>query len=194
MSTTTNNNAAIVSEISSKLNKGQFGYTVITTTVPKMTKTDNVFFGRVTKVSIYTNACLGCSYENLVNNRRERAGEERTFKTSAPKGRKHYNDFFDQSEKESDKFYLRIAFYEKQTHVTSQYLVDGVIATPEQLAAIKPHLPKKYAPQNQGLNEEQAVKMIAVSVENVSGIVQGEKIVYNGTSAEGSTNDYAAAV
>lgn len=44
-----------------------------TETVPDMRKTDNPFFGRVTKRS-FTTVQIGASYANAVNNRREKEG------------------------------------------------------------------------------------------------------------------------
>lgn len=168
-----------VNEVSANLKKGQFGYTVVTKTTPKMNKTGNPYVNRVEKVSVYTNAMLGCSYANVVNNRLENEGKERDFVAQAPKGRKSYNSFFDQSEKDENVFYLKIAFYQKQTHVTSNYLVDGELATPEQVEEIKKFLPKNYSSAaSQGLEEEDEVKMIAVKFENVVAIVQGEKLHY----------------
>lgn len=168
-----------VNQVSENLKKGQFGYTIVTKTTPKMNKTGNPFIGRVEKVSVYTNAMLGCNYTNIVNNRLENEGKERDFVAQAPKGRKFYNSFFDQSEKDDSVFYLKIAFYKERTHVTSNYLIDGELATPEQVEQIKEFLPKNYSSAaSQGLEEEDEVKMIAPKFDNVVAIVQGEKLHY----------------
>ena len=168
-----------VNEVSSLLKKGQFGYTIITKTTPKMNKTDNPYFGRVEKVSVYKNAMLGCSYTNIVNNRLESEGKERNFAAQAPKGKKNYNSFFDQSEKDENTFYLKIAFYKERSQITSNYIIDGNNATQTQIQEIKNFLPKKYSSAaHQGLNEENEVKMITVNFENVCAILQGERLIY----------------
>lgn len=180
-----------VNEVSSILKKGQFGYTIITKTTPKMNKTANPYFGRVEKVSIYKNAMLGCSYTNIVNNRLESEGKERNFTAQAPKGKKFYNSFFYQSEKDENTFYLKIAFYKERSQITSNFLIDGNIATPNQIQEIKNFLPKNSSSAaHQGLSEENEVKMITVKFENVCTILQGERIIY----ITNNKNDFAEAV
>ena len=171
-----------VNAVSADLKKGQFGYTIVTKTEPKMNKTGNPFLGRVEKISIYTNAMLGCNYSNIVNNRLKLEGKERNFVAQAPKGRKFYNAFFDQSEKDPETFYLKIAFYKERTHITTKYLIDGKLATAEQVAEIKQFLPKTYSSAaSQGLEEKDEVKYIAVKFNNVAAIIQGEKLIFNNT-------------
>ena len=51
---------------------------IVTTTVPKMRKTSNPFFGRIMKLTdshVFTN----CNYQAMVNRRREKAGIEPGF-------------------------------------------------------------------------------------------------------------------
>lgn len=169
----------VVDEVSAKLNKGQFGYVVVTKTTPKMNKTNNPYFDRVEKISTYSNAMLGCSYSNVVNNRLQNEGKEANFTAEAPKGREKYNAFFDRSLKDPNTYYLKIAFYKQQTKVTSNYLVDGRLATAEELEQIKTFMPSRSSSAaHQGLEEADEVKMVAVNFNNVYGVVQGEKVLY----------------
>ena len=53
----------------------------------RMNKTGNPYLG-ATKVS-HVLGNLGCNYENVVNNKQERHGQERDFIAQAPKGKVH---------------------------------------------------------------------------------------------------------
>ena len=164
----------------SKLNKGIFGVTIVTNTEPQMRKTNNIYFGRVRKISTYTNAILGVEYQNVVNNRLERAGEEATYVAEAPKGKKHYNAFFYQSAKDENQFYLKIGMY-KNTSVKSTYMVDGREATENELAEIKTFLQTSSSEVKKqteaGLEAEEQYKIVAPKFENVESITIGERVV-----------------
>lgn len=169
----------VVDEVSAKLNKGQFGYVVVTKTTPKMNKTNNPYFDRVEKISTYQNAMLGCSYSNVVNNRLQNEGKEGNFTAEAPKGREKYNAFFDRSLKDPNTFYLKIMQYKTQTKITSNYLVDGRLATAEELAQIKSFMPSHSSNAvHQGLEADDEVKMVCPKFDNIFGIVQGENVIY----------------
>ena len=165
--------------ISANLRAGQFGYTITTATEPKMNKTGNPFYGRVQKISVYENAMLGCSYENIVNNRREAEGNTADFEAQAPKGKLIFNKFFYQSLKDESIFYLKIIFYKKQTSVKSSYLVDGRAATDDEIKAFEVFMPKpSSSATHQGLEPENEVKIVAPKIENVLLIKQGDKTIF----------------
>lgn len=165
--------------VSANLKAGQFGYTITTATEPKMNKTGNPFFGRVQKISVYENAMLGCSYENIVNNRREGEGSNPDFEAQAPKGKLIFNRFFYQSLKDESTFYLKIIFYKSQTRVESSYLVDGRPATTDEINALKAFMPKpSSSAAHQGLEAENEVKIVAPKWENVLLIKQGDKTIF----------------
>lgn len=165
--------------VSQELKAGQFGYTIITATEPRMNKTGNPFIDRVKKVSVYKNAMLGCSYENVVNARRENEGKSADFDAQAPKGKTIFNKFFYQSIKELSTFYLKIIFYKSQTRVESSYLVDGRPATDQEIQEIKTFMPKpSSSAQYQGLEAEDEVKIVAPKWDNVLQIKQGDKVIF----------------
>ena len=169
----------IVSKVS-KMNKGVFGVEIITETEPSMRKTNNPFVGRVKKISTYANAILGVDYQNCVNGRLARTGNEANYVSEAPKGKKWYNAFFYVS-LDDETFYLKIGMY-KNTSVKSSYMIDGQPATDEQLAELKPFLQvKPQGVQKQadaGLNEEEQYKIVAPKATNVVLVRLGERIIY----------------
>lgn len=165
--------------VSQELKSGQFGYTIITATEPRMNKTNNIYYGRVKKISVYKNAMMGCNYGNIVNNRRESEGKTADFGAQAPKGKTIFNKFFYQSAKEPETFYLKIIFYKTQTKVESSYLVDGRPATDQEIQEIKTFMPKpSSAAPYQGLEEENEVKIVAPKWDNVLQIKQGDKVIF----------------
>lgn len=165
--------------ISANLKSGQFGYEIITKTTPKMNKTNNIYFGRVEKISVYKNAMLGCSYENVVNTRRESEGKATDFDAQAPKGKSIFNKFFYQSIKEPETFYLKIIFYKSQTKVERSFLVDGRPATDGEIEQIRAFMPKpSSSAARQGLEAEDEVKIVAPKWENVFQIKQGDRTIF----------------
>jgi len=68
--------------------KGANFVQVLTKTVPQMRKTANPFFGDIHKVSD-TNCQIGWWYENAVNNRRQKEGNESVFSQKERKWGKH---------------------------------------------------------------------------------------------------------
>lgn len=167
-----------ISKISS-LTKGVFGTTVVTKTVPQMRKTGNPYVNRVEKISTYKNAILGVSYENTVNNRLERLGESAVYEASAPKGKLYYNDFFYQSSKDENVFYLKLGIYPKTTEISSEYYIDGRPATEQEIVELKSFMPNsdgEIKKQSEaGLPIEEQYKMITPKLENVVKIIAGKK-------------------
>jgi hypothetical protein len=116
-----------------------------TVTEPKLTKKN-----RTTKeptnfvVTIHAtfSAMLGISYENAVNNAKERNGEARDFEAQKPFG-KHYvegSKYLMQSDKDESKYYLAL---DKVGGVKKTYLINGREATPEEIEDLKVnYLPK----------------------------------------------------
>ena len=164
----------------SKMNKGIFGVEILTETEPAMRKTNNPFVGRVKKITHYVNAILGVEYQNVVNNRLTRSGNEANYQSEAPKGKKHYNAFFYQSI-DGETFYLKIGIY-KNTTCKSTYTIDGHEATQSELEALKPFLQSKSAnvqkQQEAGLNEAEQYHIVAPKTSNVLRITCGTKTIY----------------
>ena len=185
MKTTTFNS---VENIVCNLNKGTFGVTLITVTVPKMSQTKratkevNPFFGRVHKCSMTTNVALGYGYENNVNLRLKRKGNEANFEAEKPNG-KHWVEYplILASDKNPEQHYLRTTA-RNSSKVTVVYLIDGKPChDTEILNQLKEWLPKPSVSKKQeehGLEEEEQVKVFDYKVEGVMCISQGGK-TYN---------------
>lgn len=173
---------SIINQVS-KMNKGTFGVEIFTETEPAMRKTNNPFVGRVKKLTHYVNAILGIDYQNAVNNRLTRSGNEANYQSEAPKGKKHYNAFFYQSLADESVFYLKIGMY-KNTTCKSTYQIDGHEATQNELEALKPFLQTKsnnvQKQQEAGLNEAEQYHIVAPKASNVLKITAkfGKQTIY----------------
>lgn len=150
------------------LKKGLFGNKVVTITEPRMNKRNNPFIINgdvVTKITYYNNIGLGISYENSTNNKLERMGEDATFEAEKPKGMTWENyPFILRSDKTPGQKYLRMQFY-KNTTCKSIYLVNGKLATPQEIETIKAFLPKSNS-------SDSLIKVVSVKLQNVVKIKQ----------------------
>ena len=147
------------------LKKGMMGNKVVTLTEPKLLKRGNPLIGQeVRKITYYTNVGLGISYENTINNKKERNGEERDFVSEKPFGMswEHF-PFILKSDKNPTQKYLRMQFY-KNTTAKSVYLINGKLATLSELEIIKQFTPKR--------NENSEIKVVSVKLQNVVKIKQ----------------------
>jgi len=148
------------------LKKGLFGNKVVTITTPKMNKRNNPFIlngDNVQKITYYNNIGLGISYENTMNNRKERNGEERNFEAEKPFGMSwEAFPFILKSDKDPSQKYLRMQFYANTT-CKSVYLINGHLATPSEVETIKKFIPKK---------SESEIKVLSVKLQNVVKIKQ----------------------
>lgn len=116
---------------------------IITATEPKMRKTGNPYNGRVLKLA-YSQVRVGTDWENVVNNARERAGEDRDFVATEdkswhkpvmnPKG--GYSPFCEH--KTNGDWYLRAVF---DKHFASKF-VDKVTGEEIQESDLEPFLVK----------------------------------------------------
>ena len=163
----------------SGLKKGVFGITLVANTQPKMNKTNNPYFGRVTKVTRLTNVAIGYSYENTIKNRLERAGSENTdFKSEAPKGRhwvEGYENILLQSNKDDTQYYLRTTM-RKNTKASVTYLVDNRPATDEEINEFKAFFPKSSTSNKQteaGLQDEEQVVVRDYKLESIQSLTLG---------------------
>ena len=81
-------------------------------------------------------ACLGVNYEDEVNDVLEEAGKPRDFEAQKPSGKHYVNgtNWLMEADKTPGKFYAALSKFEgRQT----EYLIDGVPATPEQVEDLK---------------------------------------------------------
>ena len=161
------------------LTKGTFGIEMLSITEPKMRKTNNPFYGRVKKATFMRNVAIGYNYENVVNNRLERQGNERSFVCEKPNGKTWLiNGLILCADKDETKKYLRTTMRPNMTtHVV--YLLDERVVTNKDIEAeIKSFMPKSAPSKKQsecGLSDENQVVVRDFTVENVLALVQGEK-------------------
>lgn len=123
-----------------------------------MRKRNNPYVGRVRKVCKGINLQFGVSYENKVNNEREREGLERDFIPQSPRGMEWevYPKVL-RSIKDSEKKYIRVTTTAK-TRIEVIYLVDDRIATSEETAEILSYIPKSEASSVFNLAEESIIR------------------------------------
>lgn len=146
------------------LKKGVFGNKVVTITTPKLLKRGNPLNGQdVRKITFYSNIGLGISYENTINNKKERNGEDRDFVSEKPSGMSwEAFPFILKSDKNPSQKYLRMQFY-ANTKVKSVFLINGKLATPNELEIIKQFTPKK---------SENEIKVVSIKLQNIVKIKQ----------------------
>lgn len=171
------NRVSTVAEFCDKSPKGTFGIIVQTRTVPSMRKTGNLFEGRVTKVTTYTNPVLGVSYENCVKSRLNKAGLSPEFTSSPLSGTHWISSYMLESDKHPEVQYLRLTKCGTMTTVTSTYYVDGREATPEEVAIIKTFEDSHHGSAKQesaGLKPEEQVWVVNPKVDNILSLQQGD--------------------
>lgn len=133
-------------------NKGAF-YGFETLTKPRIRKTMANTNEPITfEVTIHKtfSAMVGISYENAVNNAKERNGEERDFEAQKPKG-KHYvegSDYLLQADKDENKYYIAL---DRIGATKTTYLIDGREATPEEVENLKENVFYKTKPHPYGI-------------------------------------------
>lgn len=113
--------------------KGATICTIETETTPKMNKKGNALYGRVRKVS-RGQFQFGYNYENAVNNRLEKQGDERTFEAQS----RPYGTWVVPNKVAEHNGTIYLRFY-KMSNQTAQetYFVDGRPATAEEIDIIK---------------------------------------------------------
>lgn len=158
------NYAISLSAVLSNVASAQF-VTITTLTEPKMNKRGNPLFGRVVKFAV-RNCQFGYDYENAVNNRLERQGCERSFSAEKlPWGQWLVpNKIITHKDNLYGRFYVA-----KDCVVKSAYLVDGRLATAEEMEIIKTFEVKRTSSARQeadGLFENQ-VKPYDVNLDNI---------------------------
>lgn len=164
--------------------RNTFGVKVITITEPKMNKTGNPFYGRVRKITEYVNVAIGRNYYNAMAARLERSGldvDVDAIPQEKPRGKHHWGEgeIFLQSDKDDSVFYLRLTM-NGNTKKNVTYLLDGKVATEEQIAEFKPWLPKVSTSAKQsalGLSDKEQVIVNDVLLCNVIEVRQGDRVL-----------------
>ena len=166
----------IITEINANIKPGTFGITLVTKTDVVLPKTNNPFYGRVTKLSVTSNAQLGISYKAQVENRSESKEE---YEVGKQRGQHHYDKFFNVSDKDENQFYLRVG-YRKNSITESTLYVDGREATAAELDIIKSFQKPSSGSTKQveyGVSEE--VIWRTYKTESIVQVSVGNQLVYS---------------
>lgn len=174
-------NNIIISWVRSNIGRNTFGVTITTKTEPKMNKTNNPFFGRVYKITTSKQVALGRDYAAKVNKDLAANGLENNFKAQKPSGRSPLGTdlLFEVNDKNPNICYLRV-MYNSNSNKEEQWFLDGRLATPEEIAAIKKWLVKSSASKKQmshGLKKEQCESITCYDLRNIIEIKQGAKVL-----------------
>ena len=143
--------------------------TIVYQTTANLIKNDVFAKGSVTKITTAKNVQIGYNYENAVNNHLAEQGSERNFVAQKLPYGKWYieNKVIEHNGNYQLRYYI-VA----NTKCESEYFVNGIAATPTQLADIKRLLRSKAPSGTQsavGLDERQ-VKPQNVKFENILSI------------------------
>lgn len=146
----------------------------------------NVLYDHKVVKYVRTQMQLGNIYENSVNNRSEKECGERSFQTESIKGKKWVKFPYLLTNFDNTKVYVR--FYEMRNAFKEiYYMVDGHIATDEEMAIIKEYeiVSKPYSVKQaeNGLTENQVV-IKDVQIDNIL------RLSFNGM--EFKVEDYVA--
>jgi len=117
--------------------KGNTIVHLTTITAVRMRKTGNPLIANVVTKRTEQTCQFGYSYENAVNNRLEKQGNERTFVASSLVWGEWVKGLENKILTYKGKTYGRFYSLNSNNRTEKIYMVDGVIATPEQYKTIK---------------------------------------------------------
>lgn len=144
--------------------------------------------GMVTKLS-RKSVIVNANYQNMVRNRQEREGLARDFQADKPR----FGEFISPNKviEYNGTAYLRMYINKNQVGVgTTEYFVNGVKATADEIATIKKHTDNGGSAKQAaaGVKADDEVKPIAPKLENIIAMtIDGVKYVLQG-------DDYSDAV
>lgn len=160
--------------------KDVIGSTFITftaETTPKMNKTNNPYFGKVTKVAVVNgNVCF--DYQKGVERRLEKEGKDKGDWTP---GKSWHVPVMNGdsvtplcvSEKDPNKFYIRFSLVNA---IQAEYRLEDGTILPK--SSIEPYLPAKSDYSNQNLSEENTLKIMTYGIDSIRTIrMNGETYV-----------------
>lgn len=167
-----------VSEIKNfvgNINKTQFGLSAVLVTEPRLRAPKSCpFIGRVRKVTYYCGFTFA-SYANSINGQSAaKSGATADFKADKP-SYAHYVEGMEnvlmQSNKDESQYYLALTGKEANMTIKTTYLVDGHVATPEEMASLADWLyqPSKVSAKQveHGILPEQVVWRLQPKLQNV---------------------------
>ena len=172
-------NFECLSSVVKSIARNTFGVCVVLETIPRMRKTANPFIGRVTKVTRYSNVALGRDYYNTIGNKLDKLDLAKCeVEHEKPKGMTWLDyPYFLVSDKDDTQIYLRLTL-NKNTHIVSEYYLDGVLATDDEVALIKTFIQSSGSSAKQtalGIDDDEQVKPFSPKVEGIKCLWQGDK-------------------
>lgn len=165
--------------IFSGITAGTKGIVVEMIAEPKMNKRGNPFIGRVLKRTTFVHPYLGCNYGSMVNRQGERQGIDDTFKADSIKWATNLNAYFIEHNGTKD-MYLKVGVCH-DTIIKSSYILDGRVATAEEVEQIQSFMPSATDSQKQlayGIEAEKQVKWRTINMAHIVSVRQGTKTYY----------------
>lgn len=140
--------------------------TITTETDVRMNKRNNPYYDNIRK-RCTANCSINFSYENVVNNRREKEGNDQPFTASERKwGQKVDNKFVVKAETNGDvKEYVALNYKSKPSNIEYIRKSDGSEIAYEEFAAYIPE--KKSNAEHQGLSADNEVIYRNVKLGNI---------------------------
>ncbi len=135
---------------------------IVMETPVRMNKTNNPYYGRVTKRTT-GNFYLGSEYEKRVNNNRKKEGLEPDFVTEKPKGKRHISPCVLIDDKTGTVHYVHMEWFEETPPQKIDFILDGNDPIEKQL--FEDYMVKSYKPVKQGL--ERTVNVITPKLSNI---------------------------
>lgn len=153
-----------------------------------MRKTGNPFLGRVTIRKTYSGYVMGTDYSNSLTNTAERMGnegEKPNLKKVWHKPTERFGEWFSTDKKTESKVYLKLQRNNQQLgyKVDTAYYLDGVLATPSEVAEIEGWLTKRTHTQSStqremGIDKEHEQSFILPQIDSIVLIKQGDREVH----------------
>ena len=147
----------------------------------------NPFLGRVIIAKTYTGFVMGTDYSNSLENTASRMGNddaEANLKKVWHKPCEQYGEWFSTDKKTESKVYLKLQRNNKQLgfSTTTEYYLDGHLATPAEVAEIEKWMKKDNHTQSStqiemGIDKEHEQYFILPQLETIVSIEQGERLI-----------------
>ena len=148
----------------------------------------NPYFGRVLMRKTFSGYVMGTDYARSVANAATRMGNETSAEEVNLKSNWHkplngeLGEWFSTDKATESKIYLKLQRNEEQIahKITTEYYLDGHLATDEERASIEAWLKKKSSTQSStqtdlGLNKENEQHFILPQLDTITYIKQGDK-------------------
>lgn len=147
----------ILSEVSEKGHT--FGSVIMASEPSGMRKTNNPFYGRVKKLSLWGFG-VNTDYVTKVNNQLEREGKDNEFE-ALPTYAVPLNKIVFQHKDDANRLYMRV-FPTANFGQFVDFSVDNRKATPAEIAEIKTFIPEKSTSSRQGTDKKIEVRNILI--------------------------------